>query len=454
MSFEIRFLGAASTVTGSKYLVTSNEKNILVDCGLFQGLKSLRLKNWEAFPIHPSKIDAILLTHAHIDHSGYIPRLVKEGFRGKIYCTSATKKLAKILLLDSGHLLEEEAEYLNRHRKSKHNPALPLFTQKDAEKSFSLFETIPFEQEQDVGATFSFHFRYAGHILGASSVILKAGGKKIAFTGDIGRMRDKIFFPPTLLPPVDFLITESTYGNRLHPIIDSSTILADAINEIVRRKGVLLVPAFAVGRVQSLLFELSTLRKQNKIPYLPIYLNSPMAADVSQIFWEYNTLHRLTDIECNESGKVIQYIRDVEESKLLNEKQGPMMIIAGSGMLTGGRILHHLKAFAPDSNNMILLTGYQAPGTRGEALINHAPEIKIHGEYVKVAAEIRIINSLSAHADYSEIIEWLTKCQIHPAKVFVTHGEPSSADELRRRIHEVLGWNCVVPQSDEIFKFD
>lgn len=451
MSIEIMFLGAAGTVTGSKYLLSTDQAKILIDCGLFQGLKSLRLQNWEPLPFQASEIDAVILTHAHLDHSGFIPRLVKEGFRGKIFSTAATKEVAHIILMDAGHLMEEEAEFLNRHKKSKHSPALPLFTQKDAEKAMSLFETVNFDEDITIKPSVRFRFQYAGHILGASSVIISAENRKIAFSGDIGRLQDKIFFPPNPLPEVDYLIIESTYGNRRHVQVDSADELAEAINEVYAHKGVLMIPAFAVGRVQALMYDLSVLKRKKLIPNFPMYLNSPMGINVSDIFVKYKDLHRLSAEECREACQAVTYVRDVEESKVLNEKGGPMLLIAGSGMLTGGRILHHLKAYASDPKNMILLTGYQAPGTRGESLINKAQEVKIHGDYIPVRAKVRILNNMSAHADYSEIIEWLGQSsRLQPQKVFITHGEASAADELRRRISEKFNWPCNVPVQDQV----
>ncbi|AZZ37273.1 MBL fold metallo-hydrolase [Bdellovibrio sp. qaytius] len=451
---ELQFLGAAGTVTGSKYLLTNKGQRILIDCGLFQGLKALRLKNWEKFPVNPAEISSILLTHAHIDHSGYIPRLVKEGFKGKIYCTPATKDLCAILLADSGHLMEEEAEYLNRKKKTKHEPALPLFTVRDAEDSMQYFETIPFNERKSLGTNFSFEFHYVGHILGASSIIFEADGRKVAFTGDIGRMNDKIFYPPEPLPQINYLVTESTYGNRLHNKTETLDELANAINETYKRNGVIIIPAFAVGRAQAILHDLSILKKQKIIPEFPMYLNSPMATNVGKIFHKYNKLHRLSEAECTETCDVVKYVQTVEESKALNERKGPMLIISASGMLTGGRILHHLKAFAPYSQNTILLTGYQAAGTRGEALVNGAEKIKIHGEYVPVKAQIKVLPNMSAHADYEEMIQWFSESKISPQKVFITHGESSAADEFRRRLNEKFGWTCAVPVQDEIARLE
>lgn len=449
MSVEIQFLGGAGTVTGSKYLLTFNGKKILIDCGLFQGLKTLRLKNWDGFPVNPSEIDCVILTHAHIDHSGYIPRLIKNGFRGRIYSTAATKDLCKILLPDSGHLMEEEAEYLNRTKRTKHSPALPLFTLKEAEQSLEYFSEVPFHERKQLDSGLSFEFRYAGHILGAASVIVHAGGKRIAFTGDIGRPNDRVLKAPELLPEIDYLITESTYGNRLHSKSDVIDELADVVNETYKRRGVLIIPAFAVGRAQSLMHYLWLLKKQNRIPSMPMYLNSPMATNVNNLMCKYVELHKLSENDCTETCDVVKYIRTVEESKALNEKKGPMVIISASGMMTGGRVLHHLKAFAPHPENTILLAGFQAAGTRGEALERGAEEIKIHGAFVPVKAQVRVLDNISAHADYQEIIQWFSESKIHPRKVFVTHGEPSAADEFRRRLSDRFGWDCTVPESAE-----
>ncbi len=449
MAFEIQFLGGTGTVTGSKYLLTCNNKKILVDCGLFQGLKSLRLKNWDRLPIDPSQIDSIILTHAHIDHSGYIPRLIKEGFRGKIYSTAATMDICKLLLPDCGYLQEEEAAYLNKVGRTKHRPALPLFTLKDAEESLKSFEEVPFNEKRSMSSDLSFEFKYAGHILGAASVIVTAKGARIAFTGDIGRLEDKIFYPPADLPQIDYLVTESTYGNRLHEDKDPMVDLEKIVNETYRREGVIVIPAFAVGRAESIMFYLSSLRRQKRIPEMPMFLNSPMATDFTAIFRKYKTLHKLTEEESSEIAGMFKFVRTADESKALNLRKGPMLIISASGMVTGGRVLHHIKTFAPFAQNTILLTGFQSAGTRGEALQRGAKEIKIHGEYVAIKAQVSVLDNISAHADYREIIQWFTQSKIQPKKVFVTHGESSAADELRRRLVEKFGWLCFVPEQGE-----
>lgn len=445
MQFSITFLGGAGTVTGSKYLLRYGGKQILIDCGLFQGLKTLRVRNWNPLPLKVSEIDAVILTHAHVDHSGYIPRLVKDGFRGKIYATAATLDLCKILLPDSGYLMEEEAEYLNKRKKTKHSPALPLFTQEEAESALKYFEPVRFNDKVTLSGEMTFEFAYAGHIFGAAQIIIKCGGRQIAFTGDIGRMEDPLLFPPAKLPGADYLVIESTYGNRLH----EQTSIADTLEKIIcethARGGVILIPAFAVGRAQTLMYYLAELRKQGRIPDFPMYLNSPMAESASDLIRKYQDEQRLTPEECEATCSVVKYIRSAEESRRLNEQKGPMLIISASGMLTGGRVLHHLKAFAGDERNTILLTGFQAAGTRGEALQRGVSELKIHGEYYPVRAQVHILENISAHADYNEILQWLEDCNIGPRRVFVTHGEPVASDELRRRLIDKFGWHAMVP---------
>lgn len=445
----LQFLGATGTVTGSKYLITSGEINVLVDCGMFQGLKSLRLQNWEDFPIKPSQINAIILTHAHIDHSGYIPRLIKNGFKGKIYATAATQDLCEILLPDAGYLAEEEAAYLNKHRRSKHDPALPLFTMEEAQQALKYFEPIHFNQRKTLTDSIHFEFRYAGHILGAASVLLEIEGKKVFFTGDIGRSHDPVFFAPQIIPHVDFLITESTYGDRRHGSNDILSDLEKIIKSAVKNHGVIIIPSFAVGRAQELMYYLWKLKKLKRLPHIPMYLNSPMATNVNDLFIKYHQLHRLSRIESEELCNIVEYVQSVEQSKKLNEKKGPMLIISASGMLTGGRVLHHIKQFGPEQRNTILLAGFQAAGTRGEALQNHAPEIKIHGEYIPIRAQVKVLENMSAHADYQEILDWFSKSKIKPKKVFITHGEPSAADALRRRIGEHLQWDCLIPEQSK-----
>ncbi len=451
---RLRFLGAAQTVTGSKYLLTFNERKILIDCGLFQGLKELRLKNWDRFPIDPSSIDAVVLTHAHIDHSGLIPKLLKEGFKGKIHCTPPTKGLCQILLPDTGFLQEEEAEWLNRKHLSKHAPALALFTKEDALESLKQFQVHQFDEAFEVIPGLKITFRYAGHILGAASVIVEGDGKIIAFTGDIGRLNDPILYPPAHLPRIDYLVTESTYGNRIHPETDIKSELKEIIQEASQKKGVILIPAFTVGRAQALMHYLAELKNERQIPSIPIFLNSPMATNVTDLFCEFKSQHKLTEKECDDMCGVVHYVKSVEESKSLNLKHGPMIIISASGMATGGRILHHLKAFAPDPRNTIILAGFQASGTRGRQIQDGFKEIKIHREFIPVRATVRSLENISAHADSKEIVHWLKESQVHPKAVFITHGEPSSAEALSEKVKAEFGWNTFIPKQDQEFTLE
>lgn len=451
---RLRFLGAAGTVTGSKYLLTTGEKNILVDCGLFQGLKELRLKNWDRFPIDPKTIEAIVLTHAHLDHSGYIPRLIKEGFKGNIFCTRATFALCKILLTDAGRIQEEDAAWLSRKTFSKHSPALPLFSEKDAEVALKQFVPVSFDESFEAAQGVRATFKYAGHILGAAFVIVETNNIKIGFSGDLGRYNDPILFPPAKMPTIDYLVVESTYGNRQHEPIDPIADLETLVNEALQKRGVVLIPSFAVGRAQSLMFYLSILKKSNRIPDIPMYLNSPMAANVTDIFCEFKSLHKLSDKQCQEMCEAVHYVRTVEESKALNGKKGPMIIISASGMATGGRIIHHLKSFASDPTTTIVIAGFQAAGTRGRALLDGAKEIKIYREFVPVRAAIRVLKNSSAHADYLEILDWLSQSQIDPRKVFITHGEIDAANEMKEHIGKRFNWSCEVPKQDQEFTLE
>lgn len=443
---HMQFLGATGTVTGSKYMVTSGRTKILVDCGLFQGYKQLRLRNWSHLPMAASSIDAVVLTHAHLDHSGYIPLLVKNGFRGKIYCSEATYDLCRILLPDSGHLLEEEAGFANRHDFSRHKPALPLYTQEDAEASLAYFAPVKFGKRFAVGGRMHAELARAGHILGASTVTLDDHETTVVFSGDLGRMNDPIMAPPSQIERTDYLVVESTYGNRHHDPADPMELLGKTIQETIGRGGIVIVPSFAVGRAQTLLYYMNQLKQSGAIPpVLPVYLNSPMAADVTALYREYRKDHRLNDEQCRAMCHAAKFVNSVEESKALNLKHMPMVIIAASGMATGGRVLHHLKAFASDPRNTILFAGFQAGGTRGAAMLAGADAIKIHGEYVPLRAQVVQIENLSAHADADEILAWISTFRMPPKRTFITHGEPEAADALRRRIEETLKWPCSVP---------
>jgi len=444
---QLHFLGATGTVTGSKYLLGSDSGRILVDCGLFQGYKQLRLRNWAPLPVRPADLQAVVLTHAHLDHSGYLPLLVRNGFRGKIYCSEATFDLCKILLPDSGHLQEEDAAFANRHGFSKHTPALPLYTEEDAVRSLKNFSPVDFGKSFDAGAGFTAELLYAGHILGASIAILRHGKRSITFSGDIGRADDAIMRPPTRVGHTDYLLVESTYGNRRHGSSDPLAILGKTIRETIGRGGVVVIPSFAVGRAQELMYYMHQLKESGAIPaQLPIYLDSPMAKDATEIYHRHRADHKLTAAQCHAMCHAATIINSVEDSQEIDRKQQPKVIISASGMATGGRVLHHLKAFAPDHRNTILFSGYQAGGTRGAAMVAGAESVKIHGMYVPVRAQVAQIENLSAHADCDGIMAWLSGFDAPPRQTFIVHGEPDAADALRLRIQDELKWHCRVPE--------
>ncbi|MEZ5525540.1 MAG: MBL fold metallo-hydrolase [Pseudomonadales bacterium] len=442
---RISFYGAAGTVTGSRYLLEANGQRVLVDCGLFQGYKFLREKNWLPFPVEAASIDAVLLTHAHLDHSGYLPVLVDQGFKGPVFCTAATRDLCEILLRDAAKIQEEEAEFRNRHRLSKHAPAKPLYTLAMAERALGLFEVV---EEQgtasygDMQAT----FHPNGHILGSTYLDVKIAGKHVLFSGDLGRPSDLIMYPPE--PPCycDYLVLESTYGDRTHSQRDLQTAVADIISETLAQGGSLLIPAFAVGRAQAMIYLVQQLRQEGRIPYVPIYLDSPMAISATEVMQRHPDLHRLNRKQCQELSREVFFLRTVEESMGLNHIQVPVIIIAASGMATGGRVLHHLKRMVGDHRNTVLFAGFQAGGTRGAHLVAGAPKVKIHGRYYDVKARVENLDFLSAHADRDEILRWLKKIPAAPKHCYITHGEPEASDQLRLLLQEELGWSASTPQ--------
>jgi metallo-beta-lactamase family protein len=442
---KIQFLGATDTVTGSKYLITQGGSSVLVDCGLFQGYKQLRLRNWAAFPVDPASIDAVILTHAHIDHSGYLPLLARNGFQGKVYCTPATHDLCRILLPDCGHLLEEEAAFANRHSFSKHQPALPLYTRADAEQCLKLFRPLPCGETWEPVPGLHARMAPSGHMPGSAFVRLDNGTRSILFSGDIGRPNDMVLKPPANVDGTDYLVVESTYGDRSHKSTDTLAELAQVINRTAARGGVVLIPAFAVGRAQALLHCIQLLKADGAIADLPVYLNSPMAASATQTYLAHRDELRLTDAQRKAMAHAAHVVRTPQESERLNRRHGPMIIIAASGMATGGRVVHHLKAFAPDPRNTILFSGFQAGGTRGAAIAGGAGAVRIHGEQVPIRAEVAMLEHLSAHADAGEIVQWLRCFKAPPRKTFITHGEPAAADAMRQHIERELGWACHMP---------
>lgn len=445
-------LGAAGTVTGSKHLLSNGKHNVLIDCGLFQGLKNLRELNWENLSIAARDIDAVILTHAHLDHSGYLPRLVKQGFRGKIYSTSATRDVAELILKDSGHLQEKDADFLNRHKLTRHEPALPLYDARDAENALGHFSRVEFDQTITILDDLRFRFRYAGHILGAANVQIDWAGKRIVFSGDIGRYNHPLMPDPITPEEADYVMVESTYGNRLHEHTDPAEALGAITEKTVQRGGTLVIPSFAVGRAQELLYYFWKLKQAGRLSAVPIFLDSPMAIDATTLMSKHMADHKLSPDDAREAYKIARYTEDVEDSKAINNNPYPKVVISASGMATGGRILHHLKNYAPDMKNTILLAGFQAAGTRGRALREGAKELKIHGMWVPVNAEVAHIDTLSGHADANELIRWLSGFRIPPKKTFIVHGEPDASEALRVLIGRELGWDSVVPRQDQEFK--
>ena len=443
---RLQFLGATGTVTGSKYLLEHDGRRLLVDCGLFQGVKQLRLRNWAALPVDAATIAAIVLTHAHIDHSGFIPRLVADGFRGTVHCTAATAQLCALLLPDSGHLQEEEARFANRHGFSKHAPALPLYTEEQARQALARFQAHEFDADFAPLPGLLARFRRAGHILGAASVHLQGGARSVLFSGDLGSDADLVMRGPTPPDAADCVLIESTYGNRSRPAEDPLGALADIVSRTAARGGVVVVPAFAVGRAQTLLDGLQRLKSEHRIPDLPIFMNSPMATDVTQLLERHTDEHRLSPAQCRALCAGVKFVNTEAESRALNNIRFPAVLISASGMATGGRVVHHLEAFAPDRRNAIVFAGYQAAGTRGAAMVGGAREIRIHGAWVPVNAEVVSLQGMSAHADRDGLLAWIAQLPRAPDHVYVTHGEPAAADALRQAIEERHRWACSVPE--------
>ncbi|MGO4550434.1 MBL fold metallo-hydrolase RNA specificity domain-containing protein [Lysobacter sp. 2RAF19] len=444
----LQFLGAAGTVTGSRYLLESDGRRWLVDCGLFQGYKQLRERNRAPFPVPPDTIDAVVLTHAHLDHSGYLPALVRDGFRGRIHCTEATRDLCGLLLRDSAHLLEEEAKFAQAKGFSRHAAPLPLYTKADAEAALRRLTPHPFDHALDLGGGVA-RFVRAGHLLGAAQVRMEVAGTSIHFTGDLGRPHDILMRPPRPFDGADLLVCESTYGNRSHPVVDPDVELGAVIRRVAARGGVIIVPAFAIGRAQGVLLQIARLRARGEVPPIPVFLNSPMAIDATDIYLRHRTEHIASEDECRAMYALATMVRTSEESKALNRRHGPMIILSASGMLTGGRVLHHVEAFGEDARNAIVLSGFQAGGTRGAALVAGSRQLRMFGRDVRIAAEVVALQSFSGHADGDEIMRWLRTAATPPRMTFITHGEPDAADTLRARIKHELGWQARVPEQLE-----
>jgi metallo-beta-lactamase family protein len=480
---SLTFLGAARTVTGSKHLVQANGTRILVDAGLFQGLKELRERNWEEFAVPPSSLDAIVLTHAHLDHCGYLPRLVAQGFRGRVFCTQGTQDLCRIVLPDSARLQEEDAEYANKHEFSRHAPALPLYREVDAERALLQLQPCGYDRPMPVAPGIEIDFINAGHLLGSSYVRMRVDGRTILFGGDLGRFGRPVLPDPTLVSETDYLLVESTYGDRLHERDDDGARLAEIVNAAAGRGGKLIVPAFAIGRVEELIYWFKRLESERRIPVLPVFLDSPMASAalarytqrVRELDPELDPVHRDDKAphdqaarESEEARRVrvrqeremcvfctqrFTVVTDVAQSKALTASRVPAVVISSSGMAEGGRVLHHLKAGLPDSKNTVLFAGYQGVGTRGRRLVDGEKTVKIHGEWVPVAAHIEHIDSMSAHADAGEILRWLHGFTAPPLQTFIVHGEPVAMDALSARIKDELGWSTAIPAHRETVQF-
>lgn len=448
-TLSIQFLGAAGTVTGSKYLVELSGQKLLMDCGLFQGLKELRLLNWDTLPFDVSSLDAVILTHGHLDHVGYLPLLVKQGFKGKIHATEPTIEIAKLILLDSAKIQEEDAKRANQFGYSKHHPAKPLYNTAEAESVFPLFQKQDIDNWIKLSDLFSFRMRYNGHILGATFIELKAADKVIVFSGDIGRKEDPLLFPPQKPEKADVLLIESTYGGRIHSL-NPEVHLAEVINKAARKNGTIIIPVFAVERAQLLMYYLWKLKNEGLIPDLPIYIDSPMGQDVLKIFSRHDSWHKLSHSESREINQDIQVVSKQNETIKLAESKAPKIVLAASGMATGGRVLTYFEYYLDQKSATILMVGFQGEGTRGRALLDGAEEIKMRGKYWKVNADCVLVEGLSAHADQSELIDWVNQLTQKPEKIFIVHGEPEGSIALKTKLLEVYDYESILPERNSI----
>ncbi len=447
VSFKLQFLGAAGTVTGSKYLLSIGDKKVMVDCGLFQGEKALRLMNWDLPKFNPREIDFVLLTHGHLDHTGYLPRMVKQGFNGKIYGTYPTLDVAEIILKDTAKIQEREAERANKEKYSKHDPALAFYDRHDVNHTITKFRGMPQNQWITLFKGFKVRFRYNGHILGATHIEIDLKGKRIVFSGDIGRLNDLLLYNPLRPKRADILLMESTYGGRSHPEEKETIPLIETItNETIKNGGSLFIPSFSVERAQLLMFILWQLKKEQKIPDVPMILDSPEGSDILKLFKDTREWHKLDQQDCREMCSAFKIVKSYSETMHLRDDYKPKIVIAGSGMLTGGRILNYLEKQAGNPKNTLLFVGYQAPGTRGRRLLEGENELKVYGKFVPFKMQVKEVEGLSAHADDTELIHWLKKIRTKPKTVYLVHGERQAALALKKEIEEKFRWNCEIPE--------
>ena len=445
-TIKIHFLGAAGTVTGSKYLLETPEQNIMIDCGMFQGLKELREINWKPLPIDVSKIDVVLLTHGHLDHTGYLPRLVKEGYRGKIIGTPPTLAITRIILMDSAKIHEEEAEKANDEGYSKHKPAEPFYSVQEAEVTLGFFQSQERDEWVQLSENIKYRFRYNGHIIGATFIELEIFGKAFVFSGDIGREHDLLLSPPEKPAWADYLFIESTYGNKLHPTESVTDKLVELVEKTIHNRGNLIIPSFAVERLQTLMFVLWKLYKENRIPNIPIFIDSAMGNNVLSVFQNFPDWHKLPMKDFNAMNNRMNIITSYKQTWETIDNPQPKVIIAGSGMVTGGRVLTYLKQMIDKTNTTVLLVGYQAEGTRGRQMLEGAHELKFFGKYYPVKAQIDHIETLSAHADQQGLLDWTSEIKNIPEEVFLIHGEPTAQDALRIKLKDTYGWNVSIPK--------
>lgn len=452
---KIHFLGAAGTVTGSKYLIDTGDKKILIDCGLFQGLKELRLKNWENPPVEVSEIDIVLLTHGHMDHTGYLPRLVKLGFNGLIYGTNPTLDIAEIILNDSAKIQEQEADRANSEGYSKHSPAKPLYDLEDVEKTTPHFRSAPPSQWIQLFPDIKARFQYNGHILGATFIELEVNGKRFVFSGDIGRTNDLLLYPPLKPLQADVLFIESTYGGKFHPDEeDAIPHIEKLVNETFNRGGSIFIPSFSVERAQLMMLIFWRLRKENKIPKIQMIMDSPMGADVLKLFYNTRDWHKLSNEECEEMCSHFTIVSSYQETMELRSDNKPKIVIAGSGMLTGGRMLNYLEKQAQNQNNTLLFVGFQSEGTRGRKLLDGDKELKVYGKFVPFNMQVTSIEGLSAHADHTELMDWMSEIKEKPTRIFIVHGEKESAKAVQKGILETYGWKAEIPQLYNVVEID